>query len=106
METEKVVHFLPCKPVGPTEDCKQTKATVCVKLDSVPVFISSTQTCIAHISGARMICLVTFDSCTAMRYIKKLYLQYRHFRSIEVCVLFSGMYLFVRWCLMECRVWA
>lgn len=69
METEKVVHFLPCKPVGPTEDCKQTKATVCVKY-SVPVFISSTQTCIAHVSGARTICLVTFDSCTAMRYIK------------------------------------
>lgn len=66
----KVVHFLPCKPVGPTENCKQTKATVCVELDSVPVFISSAQTCIAHISGARIICLVTFDSCTAMRYIQ------------------------------------
>ncbi len=70
METDKVVHFLPCKPVGPTEDCKQTKATVCVKLHSVQVYISSAQTCIAHISGARMIGLATFDSCTVRRYIK------------------------------------
>lgn len=31
METDKVVHFLPCKPVGSTKDCKQTKEAVCVK---------------------------------------------------------------------------